>query len=86
MAYKINERELYNRAFFNFDCDGILINAVFENYDEPTYDYMFIVFTEDGQPYLEEGLENKNFQDTLNEILYRFDDKRELNYKVLVTC
>lgn len=33
-----------------------------------------------------ELLDDKEFQDTSNEIMYRFDNQRELNYKVLVTC
>lgn len=84
MAYDITEQELYNRAFFNFHYNGILVNAVFEVYDDESHDYMFIVFTEDGA-FLED-LKDNAFIEPLSEIMYRFDKQRGLNYKIFITC
>jgi hypothetical protein len=84
MAYDITEQELYNRAFFNFHYNEILVNAVFEIYDDPSHDYMFIVFTENGT-YLED-IQDSSFINPLSEIMYKFDNQRGLNYKVLITC
>lgn len=84
MPYDIAEKELYNRAFFNFHFEGNLINAVFEIYDEPGHDYMFIVFTEDGSSL--DNLGCTTFTEPLSEILYRFDNGKQLNYKVIITC
>jgi len=84
MPYDIKEEELYNRAFFSFRYLGHLINVVFEPYDEPEYDYMFIIFSEDGQNI--GNIEDPDFTVPLGEILSSFDKGNLLKYKVYLTC
>jgi hypothetical protein len=82
---KIEEEELYNRAFFHFIYKNELINVVFEPTDEDDSDYMCIVFTE-SMNQLPDIETDEDFQLILSDILFKFHAGEELKYIFRITC
>ena len=78
MTYQYKNEELYGRALFSFQKEDQTIIVAFEPNEGDSY--MIIIWSEDG-----ENIENPHdpiFHQTLNEIVYIFDNGRNLDYDV----
>ncbi|GEC77583.1 hypothetical protein [Flavobacterium aquatile] len=78
MPYDYTQEELYGRALFNFTHGNQIINVAFEPIGER--EYMFIIFPEDSATTI--NPHDAEFIDTLNEILFTFDNGNKFTYEI----
>lgn len=80
MSYEYTDEELHGRALYSFEKESQPIVIAFEPGEGDSY--MVIVWSDDGDNIL--NPHDPIFHKTLNEIVYRFDDGRELDYDIAV--
>lgn len=80
MEYTITKEKIDGRTFFRTFRKDTKINVVFEPIQQA--EYAVIVFSENGKKM--DNLEEPEFLDALNKILFEFDKQQKLEYDFMI--